>query len=42
MLMGRTGRKRNVLKLRPPMPFSVSNAIVARDILARAFKATKV
>ena len=42
MLMGRTGRKRNVLKLRPPMPFSASNAIVASDIMARAFKATKV
>ena len=42
MLMGRTGRSRNILKLRPPMPFSASNAIMASDILTRAFQAAEV
>ena len=38
MLMGRTGRNRNILKLRPPMPFSVQNAREATNILTAAFK----
>ncbi len=42
MLMGQTGRSRNILKLRPPMPFSAPNAIMASDILTRAFKAAEV
>ena len=41
MLMGRTGRNRNVLKLRPPMPFSAENATLATEILNRAFQNTK-
>ena len=41
MLMGRTGRNRNVLKLRPPMPFSAKNATLATEILNRAFQNTK-
>ena len=42
MLMGRTGRNRNILKLRPPMPFSISNSIMASEILTQAFKSTKI
>tara|TARA_B110000495_G_scaffold138481_1_gene121525 strand:+ start:779 stop:2044 length:1266 start_codon:yes stop_codon:yes gene_type:complete len=41
MLMGRTGRNRNVLKLRPPMPFSAENASLATEILNRAFQNAK-
>ena len=41
MLMGRTGRNRNVLKLRPPMPFSSNNATLALDILKLAFQKAK-
>ena len=41
MLMGRTGRNRNVLKLRPPMPFSAENATLATEILNRAFQNAK-
>jgi 4-aminobutyrate aminotransferase-like enzyme len=41
MLMGRTGRNRNVLKLRPPMPFSSNNATLALDILRLAFQDAK-
>jgi 4-aminobutyrate aminotransferase-like enzyme len=41
MLMGRTGRNRNVLKLRPPMPFSSNNATLALDILRLAFQKAK-
>ena len=41
MLMGRTGRNRNVLKLRPPMPFSSNNATLALDILRLAFQNAK-
>jgi 4-aminobutyrate aminotransferase-like enzyme len=41
MLMGRTGRNRNVLKLRPPMPFSVQNSTLATEILSRAFQDAK-
>lgn len=41
MLMGRTGRNRNVLKLRPPMPFSSNNATLALDILKLAFQNAK-
>ena len=41
MLMGRTGRNRNVLKLRPPMPFSAKNATLATEILNRAFQNAK-
>ena len=41
MLMGRTGRNRNVLKLRPPMPLSAENATLATEILNRAFQNTK-
>lgn len=41
MLMGRTGRNRNVLKLRPPMPFSAENATLATEILNRAFQNVK-
>ena len=41
MLMGRTGRNRNVLKLRPPMPFSSNNATLALDILRLAFQTAK-
>ena len=41
MLMGRTGRNRNVLKLRPPMPFSSNNATLAIDILRLAFQNAK-
>ena len=41
MLMGRTGRNRNVLKLRPPMPFSSNNATSALDILRLAFQNAK-
>jgi len=41
MLMGRTGRNRNVLKLRPPMPFSAENAALATEILNRAFQNAK-
>ena len=37
MLMGRTGRNRNILKLRPPMPFSTQNAEQAKTILNAAF-----
>ena len=37
MLMGRTGRNRNILKLRPPMPFSTQNAEQATTILNAAF-----
>ena len=37
MLMGRTGRNRNILKLRPPMPFSAQNAEQATTILNAAF-----
>ncbi|MDG2300046.1 MAG: aspartate aminotransferase family protein [Planktomarina sp.] len=37
MLMGRTGRNRNILKLRPPMPFSTQNAEQATTILSAAF-----
>ena len=33
LLMGRTGRNRNILKLRPPMPFSNENVAMACDIL---------
>ena len=39
LLMGRTGRNRNILKLRPPMPFSNENVAMACDILQAAFKA---
>ncbi|MDC0345367.1 aspartate aminotransferase family protein [Planktomarina sp.] len=39
LLMGRSGRNRNILKLRPPMPFSNENAAMACDILQAAFKA---
>ncbi len=39
LLMGRTGRNRNILKLRPPMPFSNENVAIACDILQAAFKA---
>jgi 4-aminobutyrate aminotransferase-like enzyme len=38
LLMGRTGRNRNILKLRPPMPFSNENVAMACDILQAAFK----
>ena len=38
MLMGRTGRNRNILKLRPPMPFSIQNAREATNTLTAAFK----
>ena len=38
LLMGRTGRNRNILKLRPPMPFSNENVAMACDILKAAFK----
>ena len=41
MLMGCTGRNRNVLKLRPPMPFSAENATLATEILNRAFQNAK-
>lgn len=41
MLMGRTGRNRNVLKLRPPMPFSSNNATLALNILKLAFQNAK-
>jgi 4-aminobutyrate aminotransferase-like enzyme len=41
MLMGRTGRNRNVLKLRPPMPFSAENATLATEILNSAFQNAK-
>ena len=41
MLMGRTGRNRNVLKLRPPMPFSSNNVTLALDILRLAFQKAK-
>ena len=41
MLMGRTGRNRNVLKLRPPMPFSTENATLATEILNCAFQNAK-
>ena len=41
MLMGRTGRNRNVLKLRPPMPFSSNNATLALAILKLAFQKAK-
>ena len=41
MLMGRTGRNRNVLKLRPPMPFSSNNATLALGILKLAFQNAK-
>ena len=37
MLVGRTGRNRNILKLRPPMPFSTQNAEQATTILNAAF-----
>ena len=37
LLMGRTGRNRNILKLRPPMPFSTQNAEQATTILNAAF-----
>ena len=37
MLIGRTGRNRNILKLRPPMPFSTQNAEQATTILNAAF-----
>ncbi|MDC3340369.1 aminotransferase class III-fold pyridoxal phosphate-dependent enzyme, partial [Planktomarina temperata] len=39
LLMGRSGRNRNILKLRPPMPFSNENVAMACDILQAAFKA---
>ncbi|WP_347823997.1 aspartate aminotransferase family protein [uncultured Planktomarina sp.] len=39
LLMGRSGRNRNILKLRPPMPFSDENVAMACDILKAAFKA---
>ena len=39
LLMGRSGRNRNILKLRPPMPFSDENVAMACDILQAAFKA---
>jgi 4-aminobutyrate aminotransferase-like enzyme len=38
LLMGRTGRNRNILKLRPPMPFSNENVAMACDTLQAAFK----
>jgi 4-aminobutyrate aminotransferase-like enzyme len=38
MLMGRTGRNRNILKLRPPMPFNIQNAREATNTLTAAFK----
>ena len=38
MLVGRTGRNRNILKLRPPMPFSTQNAEQATTILNAAFE----
>ena len=41
MLRGSTGRNRNVLKLRPPMPFSAENATLATEILNRAFQNAK-
>ena len=41
MLMGRTGRNRNVLKLPPPMPFSSNNTTLALDILKLAFQNAK-
>jgi len=37
MLMGRTGRNRNILKLRPPMPFCSADTECATHILADAF-----
>jgi 4-aminobutyrate aminotransferase-like enzyme len=37
MLMGRTGRNRNILKLRPPMPFCSVDTECATHILADAF-----
>jgi 4-aminobutyrate aminotransferase-like enzyme len=38
VLMGRTGRQQHILKLRPPMPFSRSNADQAVGTLVDVLK----